>query len=114
MPDHLNQRIAQLRELVRQGLHEENLDRAVRECGSLAQDSRQVLVFFTLKNVFKELSQALEAGAIAVTRHQELVEGISGKILSLLEKVASDAPMPLEEIEELVRTHVVNRNLFNS
>jgi len=114
MPDHLNQRIAQLHELVRQGLHEENLDRAVRECGALAQDSRHVLVFFTLKNVFKELSQALEAGAIEVTRHQELLQGISEKVLSLLEKVASDAPIPPEEIEELVRTHVVNRNVFNS
>jgi hypothetical protein len=114
MPDHLNQRIALLRELVRQGLHEENLDQAVRECGALAQDSRQVLVFFTLKNVFKELSQTLDAGAIEVTQHQELLQGVSKKVLSLLEKVASDAPIPLEEIEELVRTHVVNRNLFNS
>ena len=114
MPDHLNQRIAQLRDLVRQGLHEENLDRAVRECGSLAQDSRHVLLFFTLKNVFKELSQALEAGAIEVTRHRELLQGISEKALSLLEKVASDAPIALHEIEELVRTHVVNRDLFNS
>jgi hypothetical protein len=114
MPDHLSQRIARLRELVRQGLHEENLDRAVCECGSLAQDSQQVLIYFTLKNVFKELSQALDSGAIEVTRHQELLRGISEKVLSLLEKVASDAPIPLEEIEDLVRTHVVNRNLFNS
>jgi hypothetical protein len=64
MPDHLSQRIALSRELVRQGLHEENLDRAVRECGSLAQDSRQVLVFFTLKNVFKELSRAFSFGSV--------------------------------------------------
>jgi len=64
MPDHLSQRIAQLRELVQQGLHEENLDRAVREYSSLAQDSRHVLVFFTLKNVFKELSQAFSFGSV--------------------------------------------------
>lgn len=114
MPDHLNQRIARLRDLLRQGLHEENLDRAVRECSSLAQDSRQVLVFFTLKNVFKELSQALEAGAIEVTRHQELLKDIAEKVLSFLENAASDAPIPLKEFEELVRTHVVNRNLFDS
>jgi hypothetical protein len=114
MPDHLSQRIAQLREPVQQGLHAENLDRAVRECASLAQDSRHVLVFFTLKKIFKELSQALEAGATEVTRHQELLQGSSEKALSLLEKAASDAPIPLEELEELVRTHVVNRNLFNS
>ena len=67
MPDHLNQRIAQLRELVQQGLHEENLDRAVRECGALAQDSRHVLVFFTLKNIFKEFSDTLSG--IGSRRH---------------------------------------------
>jgi len=92
MPDHLSQRIAQLRELVRQGLHEEDLDRAVRECGSLVQDSQHVLVFFTLKNIFKELSQALDTGAIEVTRHRELLQGISEKVRSLLARVESDGP----------------------
>lgn len=114
MPDHINQRISRLRELLREGLHEENLNRAVRECSSLAQDSRHVLVFFTLKNVFKELADTLEGDAIEVTRHRELVQGVSEKVLPLLAKVASDSPIHPEEIEDLVRTHVVNRNLFNS
>jgi hypothetical protein len=34
--------------------------------------------------------------------------------LSLLTKVEADHPIGLEEIEPLVRAHVVNRSLFNS
>src|SRR6266567_1010051 len=77
MPNHINQRVLRLRELVQQGLHEENLDRAVRECNSLAQDSPRVLLFFTLKNIFGELAEALESGAIEVSRFEEFVRGIS-------------------------------------
>jgi hypothetical protein len=114
MPNHINQRITRLRELVQQGLHEENLDRAVRECNSLAQDSPQVLVFFTLKNIFKELAETLESGAIEVPRYEELVRGISKKVSALLQKLVSANSVVSDELEDLVRTHVVNRNLFRS
>src|SRR6266550_9055000 len=72
MPNHINQRVLRLLELVQQGLHEENLDRAVRECNSLAQDSPHVLLFFTPKNIFRELAEALANGAIEVYRFEEL------------------------------------------
>lgn len=73
MSNHINQRVLRLRELVQQGLHEENLDRAVRECNSLVLDSPHLLFFFTLKNIFRELAEALEGGAIEVSRHAERV-----------------------------------------
>lgn len=114
MPNHINQRITRLHELVQQGLHEENLDRAIRECNALAQDSPHVLVFFTLKNIFKELAEALEGGAIEVRRHEELVRGFSEKVSVLLQKLVSGDSVALDELEDLVRTHVVNRNLFRS
>ena len=114
IPDHINERIARLCELVQAGLFEENLDSIVRECGSLAQDSVHVLVFFTLKNVFMELCHALDCGAIEVTRHQELVAGIAEKAIPILQKLAAGNRVAPEEIEDLVRTHVVNRNLFSS
>ena len=84
MPYYLNQRIARLRELAQQVLSEENLDRLVRECSSLAQDRPYVLAFFTLKNIFRELSDVLETGAIAVPMHEELVRGISQKASAVL------------------------------
>jgi hypothetical protein len=114
MPNHINQRILRLRELVRQGLHEENLDRAVQECNSLAQDSPHVLIFFTLKNIFKELAESLESGAIEVRRYEELVRGVSDKVSALLQNLISGNPLPSDELEDLVRMHVVNRNLFRS
>ena len=114
MPNHINQRVLRLRELVQQGLHEENLDRAVRECNSLAQDSPQVLLFFTLKNIFREMAEALESGAIEMSRFEELVCGISEKVSLLLQKLVSGNSVTSDELEDLVRTHVVNRNLFRS
>ena len=114
MPNHIHQRILRLRELVQQGLHEENLDRAVQECNSLAQDSPHPLLFFTLKNIFRELAEALESGATEVHRFEELMGGISEKVSSLLHRLGSGKPVTSDELEELVRTHVVNRNLFRS
>ena len=73
-PDHLGRRIAQWRELVRQGLHEENLDRAVRECGLRAQDSRHVLVLFTLKTFSRNFprhwgpAQSSDAASVVARR----------------------------------------------
>ena len=114
MPNHINQRILRLHELVQQGLHEENLDRAVRECHALAQDSPHVLLFFTLKNIFRELADALASGAVEVTKFEELMRGISEKVSLLLQKLVSGNSVSSDELEDLVRTHVVNRNLFRS
>lgn len=114
MPDHTSPRIAQLRNLVQQGLHEENLDRLVRECNALAQDTSHVLVFFVLKCVFAEMAAALEGGAVEVSRHQELVSRIAERVCGLLQKIEAGGPVDAGEIEELVRTHLVNLNVFRS
>ena len=44
-----------LRELLKKGLHQENLDHLVACCSGLAQDSSYVLPFFVLKNIFREM-----------------------------------------------------------
>ena len=59
MPNHISQRIASLRKLVKEGLHEANLDNIVRECNGLFQDSSQILIFFVLKHVFADLAAAI-------------------------------------------------------
>ena len=110
MPNHINQRITRLRELVQQRLHEESLDRAVQECNSLVQDSPHALLFFTLKNIFRELADALEGGAVEVHRFEELTRSFSEKALLLLQNVASGRSATPDELEELVRARVVNRN----
>ena len=60
MPNHITQRIASLRKLVASGFYVENLDKMVSECNALAQDSAYVLLFFVLKQVFADLSNALD------------------------------------------------------
>lgn len=112
MPNHVGQRIASLRELLRQGLHADNLDKMVQECSALSQDSPYVLIFFTLKNVFREMAEALESDVVEVTRFQELTAGIAQKVDSLLQKLLVGTPVEPADVEELVRTHIVNRNLF--
>ena len=114
MPNHVGQRIASLRELVRQGLHEENLDRMVQECSALAQDSPHVLVFFTLKNIFREMAEALDSGAVELARFEELTVGVAQKADSLLQKLVAETPIEHASVEDLVRTHIVNLNLFRS
>lgn len=114
MPRHVDQRIVSLRNLVERGLHQENLDQLVRECNALAQDSSHVLIFFVLKSVFRELSDALDTGAIELSRHQELVSRISEKTCSLLRKLERGEPIPSNDIQDLIQTHVVNLNLFRT
>lgn len=48
MANYINQRIASLRELIKGGLHQENLDKIVSGCNALAQDTSHVLTFFVL------------------------------------------------------------------
>jgi len=114
MPDHASQRIAQLPSLVQQGLHQQNLDRLVQGCNALAQDTSHVLFFFVLKSVFQEMSDAPERGPVDVSRYQELVSRIGEQVCALLQTVGAGNPIGSEQIEELVRTHLVNLSLFRS
>jgi hypothetical protein len=108
----MHERIWRLRELVLRGLHKENCDLAFLECNSLAQDTQHVLLFFTLKSIFRELADALEGEPTEVHRFERLVQGIAERVSSILQKLGSGEPITYDELEGLVRTHVVNRSLF--
>ena len=57
-----------LRERIREGLRQEDLDKAVAVRGALSQDTAYVLGFFILKHVFAETSAVLEGEAVGVDR----------------------------------------------
>lgn len=114
MPNHTKKRIASLRELIEGGLHAENLDRIVAECNTLAQDTSHVLTFFTLKQVFAEISTALDGEAVDVTQHKDLVSGIAEASVLLLAKIANDERIETADLELIVCTHIRNVNVFRS
>jgi hypothetical protein len=114
MPNHTKQRIASLRELIEGGLHAENLDRIVAECNALAQDTSNVLTFFILRQVFAEMSAALDGEAVAVTQHKDLVSGIAEPSILILEKIMNDERIETADLELIVRTHIRNVNVFRS
>lgn len=86
MSNHINRRIASLRELIKGELHQEKLDRIVFECNALAQDTSFVLAFFVLKQIFIEMSAALDGKAIAVDQHNDLVSGIAKLVVLILDQ----------------------------
>lgn len=114
MPNHIAQRIALLRKLISEGLHESNLDKLVVECDALSQDSSQVAVFFVLKHIFAELSSAIDGQPVTVAAHSELTEGISDQVLRLLDTVQRDHRVGPDEVEELIAAHLRNLNVFRS
>jgi hypothetical protein len=114
MSNHINQRIASLRELIEGGLHQENLDRIVFECNTLSQDTSHVLTFFVLKQVFVEMSAALEGEAVAVAQHKDLISSISELAILILDKVENDEPIETADLENLVRAHIRNVNIFRA
>ena len=114
MPSHISQRIASLRKLIRGGLHEENLDRIVVECNALAQDTPHVLAFFVLKQVFAEMSAALDGEAVGVDQHKELISDLTEASLVALDKVEGNQSVEVAELESIVRTHLRNLNVFRA
>ncbi|HUE37199.1 MAG TPA: hypothetical protein VMO20_07390 [Candidatus Acidoferrum sp.] len=114
MSHHINRRIASLRELIKGGLHQENLDKMVAECNALSQDTSFVLPFFVLKNVFNELSSALDRGAVAVEQHQDLISNITESAILILNKIEKNELVEIEILESIARDHVRNINIFRS
>lgn len=114
MSNHINRRIASLRELIQSGLHQENLDKIVSECNALAQDTSHVLTFFVLKQVFAEMSAALEGEAVAVAQHKDLISSISELAILILDKVENDEQIETAGLENLVRAHIRNVNILRS
>ncbi|MGA3283542.1 MAG: hypothetical protein ABSD57_03675 [Verrucomicrobiota bacterium] len=114
MSHHINRRIASLRELIKGGFHQENLDKIVSECNALAQDTSYVLTFFVLKQVFAEMSAALDGEAVAIEQHQDLISGITKPAILILDKVEKNEQIEVADLENIVRTHVRNVNVFRS
>lgn len=114
MANHIIRRIASLRELIRSGLQQENLDRIVAECNALSQDTPYVLNFFVLKNVFAEISAAIEGEAVGVEQHRELTAGLAEASIVILDKIEGNQSVEAGELESIVRAHVRNLNVFRS
>ena len=114
MSNHINRRIASLRELIKDGLHQENLDKIVSECNALAQDTPSVLAFFVLKQMFAEMSAVLEGEAVAVEQHKDLISDITGTAILILDKLQNDGPIEFADLEALVRIHLRNVNIFKA
>jgi hypothetical protein len=114
MQNHVKQRVASLRELIRAGLHQDNLDKLVGECASLSQDSPDFLLFFILKHIFGELAGVLDAGGVSFERYKELTSDVSEQALALLEKVLRIERLSIEDLEPLVSIHIRNVNVFKS
>ena len=114
MSNHINRRIASLRELIQSGLHQENLDKIVSECNALAQDTPSVLAFFVLKQVFAEMSAVLEGEAVAIEQHKDLISDITGPVIIVLDKLQNNEPIEIADLEALVRVHLRNVNIFRA
>lgn len=114
MPNHINRRIASLRELIKGGLHQEDLDKIVSECNALSQDTSQVLTFFVLKQVFAEMSAALDGAAVAVAQHKDLISSISELAILVLDKVENGEQVELADLEAIARIHIRNVNIFRA
>lgn len=103
-----------LRELLKKGLYQENLDRLVACCSGLAQDSSYVLPFFVLKTVFREMSALLDAGPPHASQHTDLISDLMDPIHLPLDKIGNNEKIDSDELEAIVRIHLRNASVFRS
>src|ERR1700730_19198695 len=104
-------RISALLETLSGELSEEKLESLSREFNSLAQDRRDTLVFFVLKNVCQRLASALEGEAVSVERFEELTVGIADQIADILRDL-QQGNAGGAKLEPLVTTLFRNLGLF--
>lgn len=109
-----NQQIASLRELIHEGLHQDNLGRIISLCHDLAQDSGHWLLFFVLKNIFVEIDGRLEGEAITVDMFRTITHGIAEQAQKLLEDLQRSGHYSKEDLDEMVRMHLRNLGLSRS
>jgi len=112
MSNHINQRIARLRNLVEGGLHQDNLQKIVSECDQLAQDTLHVLTFYVLRNLFRGIDSAIEGEAVTVERHKELTRDVQRSVLAILRQVGQNNHPSREELERLITFYYRNFVLF--
>jgi len=104
-------RISALLDRLSGELSEEKLESLSREFNSLAQDRRDTLVFFVLKNVCQRLASALEGEAVSVERFEELTVGIADQIADILRDL-QQGNAGGAKLEPLVTTLFRNLGLF--
>jgi hypothetical protein len=109
-----NQQITSLRELIREGLHQDNLGRIISLCHNLAQDSSHWLLFFVLKNIFREIDARLEGEAITVETFNTITDRIAEHAQKLLQDVQQAGTYSKEDLDEMVRTHLRNLGISRS
>jgi hypothetical protein len=103
-----------LRETLKRGLHAENLDSLVRQTSELSQDTSEVLLLYVLKNIFLDISHALEGEPVTVDRFDELTASYPQKIDGFLAGIEIGGEIPKHEIEELTRHHLSVLAVFRS
>ena len=108
-----NNRIRLLLDLLPGDLSQDKLDTLSREFDALAQDSAEVLPFFTLHHVCRRLSAAMDGEAVSVARFDELTAGIAEQIAAILETLEQGKPVSAD-LETLVATLFQNLALFRS
>ena len=106
--------LAFLRELLKKGFHQENLDKLAQCCAALAQDSSYVLPFFVLRCVFRGMSSVWDGEAVDPVRYYDLACDLNEPVLHLLDKIANDEVIGAEELEAVVRIHLRNASVFRS
>ncbi len=98
--------------LLKEGLFLDNLNNLVATSQELGQDTDLSLLFFTLKNIFSELADALDDEAVDVQRFNELTDETSSRIASILHIVYAGDSLPYQNLEDLVAHHIASRSLF--
>ena len=104
-------RISRLLDVLSGDLSQERLELLSREFDSLAQDRRDTLVFFVLKNVCQRLASALEGEAVSLERFHELTAGIADQIADILRDLQK-GNSGVAKLEPLVITLFRNLGLF--
>ena len=114
MPNPLAHRITSLRKLIDEGLYITNLDKVVSESNALSQDCSEVLFFFVLKNIFRELSDAMDGYPVSAVSHAELTQEIASRAIRLLNTVENGERVSFEELQQFAALHLRNLNIFRS
>jgi hypothetical protein len=109
-----NQQITSLRELIREGLHQDNLGRIISLCHNLAQDSGRWLLFFALKNIFERSTRDSKARQSPSKRFNTITDRIGEHAQKLLQDVQQAGTYSKEDLDEMVRTHLRNLGVSRS
>lgn len=101
--------------LVQGGLNLETAERLVQISSSLAHDSgNEAIIFYTLKNVFADIANALDGEAVDAELFNSLTSETQKDLLNLLEPLRQDAPVETKKLEFLVGNHIARLSIFRA